>query len=200
MADVDELLRQLAAGDRAALDELLASHRDAVSRYVDLRIDPQLRARVGVSDVVQEALLEVVRRIDDFLARNPMPFRVWVIKTAHEQLLRLRRQHVEAGCRAVGAEALDQGSVILAGRLVDAAPSPSEQLAREELARQVRVAVAELPDIDREVILLRTFEGLSNVESAQVLNIDPAAATKRYTRALRRLRDAMTASGLDRRT
>jgi RNA polymerase sigma-70 factor, ECF subfamily len=198
MADVDELLRRLAAGDRAALDELLASHRDAVSRYVDLRIDPQLRARVGVSDVVQEALLEVVRRIDDFLARNPMPFRVWVIKTAHEQLLRLRRRHVEAGCRAVGAEALDQGSVLLAGRLVDAAPTPGERLAREELARQVRVAVAELPDLDREVILLRTFEGLSNVESAQVLNIDPATATKRYTRALRRLREAMTASGLDR--
>jgi len=68
---------------------------------------------------------------------------------------------------------------------------------RHELVRRVRQAVAELDDDDREVLLMRNFEGLSNQEVAQVLAIDPAAASKRYGRALIRLQKLLSASGLE---
>src|SRR5262249_6047395 len=64
------LLERAAAGDDAALGELIARHRDAVRRFVELRLDPKIRGRIDASDVVQEAHLEAVRRIEDYLARR----------------------------------------------------------------------------------------------------------------------------------
>lgn len=192
-AKEEDLLNRLRGGDRGALAELIGSYRPAVERFIDLRMDARLRARVGVSDVLQEADLEIARRIDDFLARGPMPFRTWVLKTAHQQLLRLRRHHVEAERRTVGAEApiADNASVLLADRLAAVAPSPSQELGRAELAKSIRTALDALPELDREVIMLRTFEGLTNAEAAQVLDIESPAASKRYTRALLKLREAL---------
>jgi RNA polymerase sigma-70 factor (ECF subfamily) len=193
MDPADELLDRIRGGDRAALDELLAGQRERLRRFIDLRMDARLRARVDASDVIQEAHFEVARRMDDFLARRPMPFHVWVCKTAHQQMLRLRRQHVEAQCRAAGEEQNlpDHLSGVLAARLVG--DSPSVQLGRAEAVLCVQTAVEQLDDTDREILLLRTFEGLSNVEAAQVLDLDPAAASKRYGRALLRLKAVLTA-------
>ena len=100
-AEQAQLLERAGSGDPVAVGELLARHRDAVRRYVERRMDPRLRARVDPSDVVQEAQLEAAQRLDDFLRRRPMPFHIWLCRTAHQQMLRLRRQHVEAGCRAL---------------------------------------------------------------------------------------------------
>ena len=65
--------------------------------------------------------------------------------------------------------------------------SPSKAMQREELARQVRAAIIELNELDREVLLLRHVEELTNAEIAKLLNIQPAAARKRHGRAFRRL-------------
>jgi RNA polymerase sigma-70 factor (ECF subfamily) len=187
----EELLDRVRAGDRAALDELLAGQRDRLRRFIDLRLDDRVRGRIDASDVVQEAHLEVARRIDDFLARRPMPFHTWVCRTAHQQMLRLRRQHVETGCRGVGGERPlpDRSSVLLARHLIES--TPSLHLAQAEASDRVLDAVARLDETDREILLMRTFDGLSNVEAAQVLDLDPAAASKRYGRALLRLKHAM---------
>ncbi|QDU23853.1 RNA polymerase sigma factor [Urbifossiella limnaea] len=187
------LFDRIRAGDRAALDELLAAHRDVVHRFVELRMDPRLRKRVGVSDVVQETHLEVALRIHDFLAREPMAFRVWLLKTAHQQLLRLRRFHVEAARRSTEQEVplSDNASLLLASRLAEQAHGPHQALARSETVHRVRAALADLSGVDLEVILLRTFEGLTNKEAAHVLDLEPDAASKRYTRALLRLRQSL---------
>jgi RNA polymerase sigma-70 factor (ECF subfamily) len=185
------LLDRAATGDRQALGELLDRERAAVRRFVELRIDGRLRGRVDESDVVQEAYLEAVRRMTDYLTRRPMPFRVWVYRTAHEYLLRLRRQHLDAACRAAGLEVPlpDESSVVLARQSTGA--GPGGQAAAAELARRVRDALARLDPTDRDVLLLRTFEGLGNQEVARVLDLAPAAASKRYGRALIRLRGAL---------
>jgi RNA polymerase sigma-70 factor (ECF subfamily) len=196
-AELARLLERAGAGDPGAVGELLARHREAVRRYVERRMDPRLRARVDPSDVVQEAQLEAARRLDDYLRRRPMPFHLWLCHTAHQQMLRLRRQHVEAGCRAVGQEQVlpDQSSVLLARHLLAAGATPSRQIAEAEMALRVHAALAQLDETDREVLLLRTFEGLSNLEVAQVLDLEPAAASKRYGRALVRLKAALTDAG-----
>ena len=194
-----QLLDRIRGGDREAVNELLALHRQRLHRFITVRLDPQLRGRVDASDVVQEAQIELTKRMDDFLARAPMPFHVWLCKTAYENLLRLRRRHLGAERRAVGRETAlpDDSSVDLAQRiLAGKGPGPSDQLVHQELARRVREALAQLDVTDQEVLLLRYFDGLDNKEVAQVLGLDTSAASKRYGRALLRLRKLLQEHGL----
>jgi RNA polymerase sigma-70 factor (ECF subfamily) len=191
------LLERAGAGDAAALGELIARHRDAVRRFVELRLDPKVRGRIDASDVVQETHLEAVRRIEDYLARRPMPFHLWLCRTAYENLLRLRRRHVEAAARAVGREnPLPDRSSVLIARQVLSGIAPDRLAEEAELAGRVHDALGRLDEVDREVLLLRTFEGLSNAEAAAVLDLEPSAASKRYGRALLRLRQALATGGL----
>jgi RNA polymerase sigma-70 factor (ECF subfamily) len=196
-AETQRLLRRIHGGDRQAFEKLFARHRPYLRQIVDLRLDPKVRARVDPSDVVQETHLEAFRRLPDYLERRPMPFRLWLRKTAYERLLMLQRHHLQAQRRAVDREVAlpDRSSVQLFRQLLAPGSTPSQQLARAELARRVRQAVAQLAEIDREILLMRNLEGLSNHEVAQVLEIEPAAASQRYGRALLRLRKFLLAGG-----
>ena len=197
-AEVSSLLQQVRSGDRAALDQLLARHRSYLLSVVELRMDQKMRARIDPSDVVQEAQLEAARRIDDYLGREPMPFHLWLRKTAYENLLRLRRQHVDADCRSVEREIPlpDSSSAMLARKILSHEPNPCQQAVEQELARRLRQAIAQLPPIDGEVLLMRALEGLTNQEVAQVLDIDPNTTSKRYGRAILKLRQLLLDSGL----
>ena len=191
-------LERAAAGDPAAFDELFARHRDFLRLVVQLRMDARVPARVDPSDVVQEAQLDAFRRLRDFLDRRPMPFRLWLRNTARERLLKVQRRHLGAGRRDAGRDVPlpERSSLLLAGRLLAGGSTPSQRLDRGETARRVRDAVAALPEADREVLLMRNFEGLSNQEVAYLLGLDPATASKRHGRALLRLRQALLDGGL----
>jgi RNA polymerase sigma-70 factor (ECF subfamily) len=192
------LLRQAGAGDSTAFERLFTRYRAELLRVVELRLDGRLRPRFDPSDVVQETQLEAFRRLDDFLTRRPMPFRLWLRRTAYERLLKIHRAHEDAGRRAVGREVSlpDHSSLLLAQQLAAPGSTPSQHLSREERSRRVREAVAQLPDADREVLLMRHFEGLSNQEVSCLLDITPAAASQRHGRALLRLRKLLLDSGL----
>jgi RNA polymerase sigma-70 factor (ECF subfamily) len=192
-----QLLDRAGAGDPAAFEALFARYRDFLRLVVRLRMDTRLRARVDPSDVVQDAQADAFRRLRDFLDRRPMPFRLWLRKTTQERLLKVQRAHLEAGRRDAAREVPlpEQSSLVLAGRALASGSTPSEQLDRSETARRVREAVAALPETDREVLLMRNFEGLSNQEVAYLLDLDPAAASKRHGRALLRLRQALLDGG-----
>jgi RNA polymerase sigma-70 factor, ECF subfamily len=192
------LLGEIAGGDRRAFERLFARHQTYLRQVISLRLDRRMRARLDPSDVVQETQMEAFRRLPDYLERRPMPFRLWLRKTAQERLLAARRQHVDAARRAVGRELPlpDRSSVMLARHFLARGPSPSEQLTQRELARRVRQAVAQLSDNDQEVLLLRAFEGLSNEETACILEIDPVTASKRHGRALLRLHRLLADAGL----
>src|SRR5207253_1283599 len=110
-------LDQARRGDAKAVDRLLTHYRSDLRDFVAVRLDPRLAARVDPSDVVQEAQMEVARRMDDFLKRRPMPFRLWVRKTAYERLLDLHRHHLKRGKRSVNREvALPERSSLLLAR------------------------------------------------------------------------------------
>lgn len=193
--DVLRLIDLAAAGDPAAAGRLLAQHLPYLRRMVEFRLDPRLRTRVDPSDVVQEAHLEALRRLPDY--RPALPFRLWLRRIAYDRLLMLHRRHALADRRSVGREIVfpDHSSDHLAARLLAVGSSPSRRVVREELARRVREAVARMAGPDREILGLRTAEGLSNSEAAAVLGIDPAAASQRYGRALLRLRKLLIDDG-----
>lgn len=192
------LLDEIRAGEASAFDRLFARYRPDLRRFIAFRLDPRIRARLDPSDIVQETHLEAYRRMADFLARRPMPFRVWLRKTAYERLLKIRRYHVDAARRAVGRELglADRSSVLLAGSLLPGGSSPSQRLARSELVRRVRQALAELSEADRELLLMRNVEELPYRDIACILELDPAAVRKRYGRALLRLRKLLLDAGL----
>jgi RNA polymerase sigma-70 factor (ECF subfamily) len=203
-ADADkteELLEKVRSGSSAAFEELFARHRATLRHAVALRLDRRLAARVDVSDVVQETYLEAARRLSDYLSRSDMPFALWLRWLARERVLVLHRQHLFADKRAVGREVqplpIDSSAQFAAG-LLGTGPSPSQAAAALELAERLRLALQQLDEDERELLVGRHFEHLKNRELAQLLGISEAAANKRYIRALQRLRGLLQSLGVSR--
>lgn len=197
-ADTRRLLDRVAGGDASAVGELLTRHRPTLTAFVSLHLDPRALARLDPSDVVQEAQADLARRMAEFLDRRPMPFHLWARKTAYERLLDAHRRHLRRARRAVSREErrTDRSSMALAKPLLARGPSPSQEAEAREFAERVSDAVAVLPDADREVLLLRHADGMPFAEIGALLGVEPAAARKRFGRALIRLQKALTAAGL----
>ena len=197
-SETRRLLKQVSGGHREAFEELFARHRKEVRQAVLLRLDQDLRARVDASDVVQETQMEAIRRLDDYLARRPMPFRLWLRKTAYERLIKLRQQHVAAAKRTVQREVPlpDDTSLELVRQFWATGSTPSQKALKRELARRVRQTLAQLSETDREILLMRYIEKLSNREIGYILELDPATVSKRHGRALLRLEGLLRQNGI----
>ena len=200
--ETQQLLDQAKRGDNEAIDALLGRHREAVRRMIALRLDPAIVQRVDASDVVQEVLLEVSRRLQDFLKKPAMPFHLWLRHIAKDHLIDAHRKHHQAQKRGVNREQplarhgwAEQSSVDLAGQLIDQELTPASAAVRQELERRLHEALSQLDEDDREMILMRHFEQLANQEVAASLGLTEAAASMRYLRAIRKLRDFMTPPG-----
>jgi RNA polymerase sigma-70 factor, ECF subfamily len=190
------LLDLAAAGDGAAVNDLMAECREGLRGLVELHLDRTLRARVDPSDVVQEAQAELVRRLPDFLAARPMPFHLWSRKLAYQRVLNARRDN-RAARRDVGREVgPDPTSLVLAAALLDSGPSPSEAALAAELAGRVAAVIDALPNGDREILLLRQAEHMPFDEIAVLLDVQPAAARQRFGRSLIRLQKALREAGI----
>jgi RNA polymerase sigma-70 factor (ECF subfamily) len=181
--------------DAANFQELLERFRPRLERMLAVRLDPRLARRVDLEDVLQEVLVTVVRRRGDYLARRPMPFFLWVRAVAGQILVDVHRRHLGSARRDAAREVelgMPTPSVrTLAGALVDPGPTPTKSLTRLEALERVSAALERMDEADREVLVLRYFEGLSNEESAAVLGLTPSGAKKRHVRALTRLRSAL---------
>ncbi len=188
--ETERLLCEVKAGNKDALNSLIEQERDYLRRLIDLRLEPGLRVRVDPSDVIQETMIVVSRRIDDFLRRRPTTFRLWVRRKALERIIEARRRH-QAAKRSFKNEfhLSDASSMLLAKRW--AAQTPSQIVQHREEAEQIRRAVQELDEPDREVLLLRHVEVLSNNEIAQVLGVAVETASRRYGRAVRKLAELL---------
>jgi RNA polymerase sigma-70 factor (ECF subfamily) len=197
-AETQRLLEEVRTGSAQAFDQLLTRHRPYLQQLVDLRMDPKLRQRLDPSDVVQEAQIEAARRLENYLETSPLPFRLWLRQLAQDRLLMMRRRHIKATRRTVSQEIAlpDRSSLVLAQQLLSRGSTPSQRASQKELVQRVRHAMTQLPDADREVLLMRTFEGLSFDEIGCLLHIDAAAARKRHGRALLRLHKTLTTDGL----
>ena len=200
-SDTDQLVERLRGGDRQALTDLFVRHRDRLRRMVELRMDPRLQGRVDASDVLQDAFLDTVARVDSYLQGQELPAFLWLRLVVGERLTICHRRHLGAKMRAAGQEVslyrdpLPQASsAALASMLLGHLTSPSHAAVRAELVLRVQESLNSLDPLDREVVALRNFEQLSRAETAQVLGITEEAAAKRYIRALKRLKAILTAT------
>jgi len=189
------IVARVEAGDEEALGELFVRFQPRLTRLIALRLAPQLRGRLDSADVLQEAWLDIGRRFGEWREKREMPLFLWVRFLTVQKLAELHRCHGaqqrDAG-REVPLHAGPSASVAsLAERLAGSFTSPSQGVRRAELVDRVHQAIAELGEMDREVLVLRHFEELSNNEVAEVLGITKAGASNRYVRALKRLRVAL---------
>lgn len=190
-----ELLNASASGRAAVLGTLIEQHRERLVRMVRVRLHPQVRQRVDASDVIQEACLEAHRRIDDYVADPRIPFFLWLRRIVGDRLLKAHRAHLDVQQRDVrrqirggGEDMPDVSVAALVDMLAASNTSPTRGVARAELRDRVGLLLADLADTDREVLCMRHFEELSNEEVAEELGLGKHAASKRYIRALQRLR------------
>ena len=198
-AEFDELMRRAKAGDEAAAGALFESHRKRLRQMVQIRLDSRLRGRVGPSDVLQEAWIEVRSRLPAYTEKDDMPFLVWLRLIVGQKLVDLRRHHIGVQKRTVERELSMHGgampgvtSVALAAQLLGRVSSPSRAAMLAETRQQIQSALDAMDPIDREVLTLRHFEFLTNAEAAATLNLSHAAASNRYVRALQRMKQILS--------
>lgn len=193
----DDLLQQLEAGDTAAFTDLMQRHESRLKRMVRLRLNHRLQGRVDESDILQETAIQACKSLPDYLKDQQLPLFIWLRKIATQKLIDAHRVHLGAQKRSAEVEvSIDQrgpqlSSASLAAHLIGGLTSPSQAAMRFEVRDRVQEALNNLQPIDREILALRHFEQLSNVETAMALGIDKSTASSRYLRALKRLKSVL---------
>ncbi|NUQ63152.1 MAG: sigma-70 family RNA polymerase sigma factor [Pirellulales bacterium] len=193
-------LEMLRSRGKEAVSILVGRYRQKLMRMIALRLDRRILGKVESEDVLQDAYVEAARRLHDYLDRPSVPFFVWLRRITSQILIDTHRRYLGAKMRDVRHEAAfcrvasaGTHSACLAAQLADSLTTPSQSALRRETVAELRAALESLEEIDREVLVLRHLEELSNNEVAQILGIDKSAASKRYLRALERLRNVMLA-------
>jgi RNA polymerase sigma-70 factor, ECF subfamily len=197
---VPDLVALAAAGDRVAVAELLERYRDRLRRMVAMRLDHRLQGRVDPSDVIQEGYLDAMKRLDEFIRDPSVPFYIWLRFLVGQRVQEQHRRHLGTPGRDVGREvSIYRGAMpgastrVLAARLLGKLTSPSQAALRAERKIRLQDALNRMDPLDREILVLRHYEQMSNGDAASALGLEKSAASKRYTRALERLKEILTA-------
>jgi len=192
------LLIAAKAGDTDAINRLFEKHRGPVHRLIEMRLDRKVRQRVDVSDVVQEVMVDASKRLNKYLDNPALAFHLWMRQIASDRIIDTYRRHRGSAKRSMDREqplviagAVDQSTIELAAALCDPALTPAAIATNREIANQVEQAINGLGEQEREIIVMRHYEHFSNQEIAQVLELTPPAASMRYLRAVRRLRELL---------
>jgi RNA polymerase sigma-70 factor (ECF subfamily) len=198
--ETEELLRRAKAGDGRALAELFERYRLRLRQMVRLRLDRRLHGHIAPSDVLQETFLDLARRFPEYAKQSAVPFFLWLRGLTGQRLIDVHRQHLGAQMRDAGQEvslyrgALPQASsASLAAQLLGRLTSPTQAAVRTEMQLRLQDALNAMDSLDREIVVLRHFEELNNAETAAVLGIQKSAASKRYIRAIARLKQTLDA-------
>lgn len=186
---------RLARGDREALAELFDQNHERLLRLVSFRLNRRLLGRVDPDDVLQEAYLAASQRIAHYAVDLPVSSYIWIRAIVMQTLTDVHRHHLGAqmrdAAREIARDFSSTPSISIAAFLVGRLTSPSQAAERAEMFELVERTVAGLDPLDQEVLALRHFEELNNSEVAEVLGIQQKAASIRYVRALKRLRDSL---------
>lgn len=191
--DGDDQFQAAVGGDREALASLCDAHSLRLKRMVEVKLGPQMRARVNGSDILQDVFVEAQRRIGELTPRTP--FFLWLRSLTEQRLTQIWRYHVGAAKRSTRREwnptRTNVSSASLASLFVDGLTTVSQAALRQELRNHLEELLEQLPIVDREIISLRHFEQLSNEEAAIVLDMKPTTTSSRYVRALKKLRSRL---------
>lgn len=198
MTRTDSRVERIRSGDSGALAEAFDIHRARLRRTVDFRMPEKLRGRIDPDDVLQEAYIAAQKRHEHLRGDDETSLFVWLRLIVLQTLTDAHRAHLGSQKRdadremAIRAAPYSQATTFsLAASLLGRFTSPTLAARKSEMSEQLRAALEGMDPIDREILALRHFEELSNSEVAAELGIQQKAASIRYVRALRRLKDLL---------
>jgi len=198
--DPTELMARARAGQKEALGELCALYRNYLRLVVRTGLGPRLRERLELSDVVQEALVEVVKQFPQFTGQNEAALVGWLRKLVGQKLADLGRYHNRAKrTGGAGLVPLDgpfdpdaDGDGDGGGKLLDvlalSQTSPSEDASRRELTVLLADAIADLPETEAEVLWLYHADNLSFESIGQRLGVSRKVVRGHWARGLKSLK------------
>jgi len=201
-SDEAELSRRAASGDSAAMAALFSRYRTKLKVMVRLRLDRRLQGRVDPSDILQETYLDASQRMAQYANQPGLPFFLWLRFLTAQRMLITYRQHLGTKMRDANVEVsmfrggMKAVATSIAEELLAGLSSPDQAAIRHEQRLQLQDALNRMDETDREVLVLRHFEELSNHQVAQVLELSKTAASNRYVRALKRLREILRDIGI----
>lgn len=194
--------KMLVNGGQTALAQLFELYRGRLLRMLEFRLAERLRGRVDPEDILQEAYIELARRLPEFVNPKataagtsvPRPSAyVWIRQLTYQVMIAVQRRHFgqkrdpRQEIRAPLVADDDGTSHSILSAFAENMTSPSQALMREEEMNQLRSILSGMDELDREVVALRHFEQLSNNEIAEALGISVTAASNRYVRAMLRM-------------
>lgn len=202
-AESHEILTRLRQGDQDTFAELFSGHRVRLKQMLSHQIDRRLLVRTDLSDILQEAYIDALKRVEHYLKKPELSFYIWLRQITLQRLIDVHRTHLLAEKRSLKSEvSLNQpyfnstASHSWAVQIVAHQVSPSQVAMHDEMVARVERTLESMEPMDREVLALRHFEELKNNEVAELLGLSAAAASNRYVRALKRLRETLTSDSL----
>src|SRR5262245_27857845 len=182
-------VRGAIAGDRESLGWIVTRFSPLLRAQAAWRLGP-LAGQVDVDDVVAEAWLVMLKRRNDLVldGRRATPRLLSFLGSTTLNLVNKRIETAVKQRRRMAPPPEPGREAGVLDGLADTVTGAMTGAAREEIGRKLDACLAELPQKDREVILLRAVEGLTNVEAAQELAEAPNTVSHRYRRAIEKLR------------
>ncbi|MAD32887.1 MAG: hypothetical protein CMJ88_03925 [Planctomycetes bacterium] len=192
---LDDLTRILVdralAQDRDAIDKLFARYRDRLRSGLRKLIGPKYRALLADSeDATQDAILSALRRLHKFEYRGEGSFLAWLLKGAEYEIMgRIRALEAKKRTADGAMIALDAAGDILPSKEASASQVHDEA----EMAERIRDALQQLPDREREIIVLRRYMELDTAEICEEMGLPTEGAVRALlSRAQARLAGLLT--------
>jgi RNA polymerase sigma-70 factor (ECF subfamily) len=194
--DVEQLLVAARAGSREALGEALQAYRAYLLLIAQQELDPELRAKGGASDLVQETFIDAQRLLGTFTGTTEQPWAAWLRQLLLNNLADFVRRYRSTDKRRVSREVgqpAGDSEAERAGEATTDTPSPSVTAMAAEQSAALERALDRLPEDYREVLLLRYQGDQSFEEIGRRLGRSANAARKLWLRALRKLEQELEA-------
>lgn len=184
-AEFARLIAEARAGSDEALSRLVESCRPYLMFIANNEIDPNIRGKVGASDVVQESLIAAHAMLPDFQGDTQYELRAWLRRILLNDLQDTRRKFVTDKRNVEREIPLRTDSRLIDVVNPDFTPRTEAQVAEE--TQLLRMAVEKLPDDYQQVIRLRNWQQQSFPEIATVMNRSSEAVRKLWSRAINQL-------------
>ena len=173
------LLNSYISGDKSAISQLIERHSRRVKEYIRMMVKDNDVA----DDIFQETFIKAVRVIDEGRYADNGKFLSWILRIAHNQVIdyfRARKQQKQVTESDAGYNVL--------GSLRFAEPTIEDEMVATQISNDVRRLIEQLPEEQREVVMMRYYSGLSFKEIAEQTNVSINTALGRMRYALINLR------------
>ena len=177
-----QLLNSYLSGDQSAISQLIEKHRRRVTDYIRMMV----KDRDVADDIFQDTFIKVIRTIDSGRYVDNGKFLSWVLRIAHNQVIDHFRQAKQSGKVTESVAGFDiLNTLRFSERTVE------DGIVESQIEEQIRAMVGELPEEQREVVMMRYYAGLSFKEIAEQTEVSINTALGRMRYALINLRKMM---------